>query len=133
MAPDHSAVQPQQARYGCVIVRTDSWRLENKTGRPGFKWSSVAGDADSCTPMVEDVCGKDAVAVKNKKIISDGAGGVQKNKPAKAPGSPHSASRLSCTGKPAIKAGRCPLRGISGSLRFPLLGSVGPKRGNRRV
>lgn len=46
-----SAVQPQQARYGCVIVRGDSRRLENKTGRPGFKRSSWATNTDSSTSI----------------------------------------------------------------------------------
>lgn len=40
----------------------------------------------------------------------------KKNKPAEAPGSGDSASRLSCTGKSATKAGRFPLLGISGTL-----------------
>lgn len=40
----------------------------------------------------------------------------KKNKAAEAPGSGDSASRRSCTGKSATKAGRFPLLGISGTL-----------------
>lgn len=49
---------------------------------------------------------------------SDASVVVKKNKPAEAPGSRDSASRLSCTGKPATKAGRFPLLAISGTLLF---------------
>lgn len=46
----------------------------------------------------------------------------KKNIPAEAPGCRDSASRLSCTGKPATKAGRFTLLAISGA---PVLGSMG--------
>lgn len=57
---------PQQARYGCVIVRGDSWRLENKTGRPGWKRSPLARNADSRASMWVETSKREAAAIKTK-------------------------------------------------------------------
>lgn len=62
------AVQPQQARYGCVIVRGYSRRLENKTGRPGFKWSSWATNTDSSAPIWREIGDGEVVVIKTKII-----------------------------------------------------------------
>lgn len=74
-------------------------------------------NADSCPPIARGICDKEAVVIKTKKYV-DASLGEEKNKPAEAPGSGDSASRLSCTGKPATEAGRVPLLGISGTLAF---------------
>lgn len=63
-----SAVQPQQARYGCVIVRGDSRRLENKTGRPGVKSSSVEGNDNSCTSIRREMGDGEEVVIETKNI-----------------------------------------------------------------
>lgn len=64
---------------------------------------------------------------KNGLRSSDSSFGGKTNRAAEAPACRERASRLSCTGKPATKAGRFPLLGISGTL---VLGSEGEKQEN---
>lgn len=128
-----SAVQPQQARYGCVIVRGDSWRLENKTRTPRLE-TVLSGEKHRQLRVHRDGSwAKTSDGYWRKKYFqsSDASLGVEKNKPAEAPGSGDSVSRLSWTGKPATKAGRSPRLGISGAPSLSLLPSVGVKHRNR--
>lgn len=108
-----------------VVLLFDSRRLENKTGRSGLRSSSRERNADSCTSIWREIRDGEVVVIKTLFFLIS-AGTLllvyKKNIPAEAPGCRDSASRLSCTGKPATKAGRFTLLAISGA---PVLGSMG--------
>lgn len=112
------AVQPRQARYMVVLLFAEiQGGSKTKQAAPGPEGPPRGKNADSCPPIARGVYDKEAVVIKTKKYF-DTSLGEEKNKPAEAPGSGDSASRLSCTGKPATEAGRVPLLGISGTLAF---------------
>lgn len=120
-------MQPQQARYGCVIVRRDSRRLENKTGRLGFKSSSSERNANSRASTGGLACGRADGGVRNKNNIEAAAvlSVWSRTSQRKHRALVTVLAVRAAPGNRLKKQGRSPLRGISGSLSFSFSSLVG--------